>query len=153
MLTCSSTIKLIWSSGSSFSQPFNEECISKVLRIGIIIIFRLCKLWKAKFFILCDICFWWGCRGNLKLITLMSHFHSIQLLVLNLPLKSLSFAVFIAVVESGGRLSVYNLNSQSGQFQLYQVQHLAAAFALIVCESIFRHVTQHTGLSTKSWSG
>ena len=34
--------------------------------------FQLSKLWKAKFSILCDIYFWWGCRGNLKLITLRS---------------------------------------------------------------------------------
>ena len=32
-------------------------------------IFHLSKLWKARFSILCDVYFWWGCRGNLKLIT------------------------------------------------------------------------------------
>ena len=40
-----------------------------------IIIFLLNKLWKAKFFIPCDVLcyiFWWGCRGNLKCITLGS---------------------------------------------------------------------------------
>ena len=30
------------------------------------------KLWKAKFSILCDAIFHWGCRGNLELITLGS---------------------------------------------------------------------------------
>ena len=30
-----------------------------------------CTEWKAKFFIMCDN-IWWGCRGNLKLITLGS---------------------------------------------------------------------------------
>ena len=35
-----------------------------------IIIFHPSKLWKAKFSILCDVIFyWWGCRGNLILIT------------------------------------------------------------------------------------
>ena len=42
------------------------------MRIGSIIIFHLSKLWKAKFFILCDVIFWWGCSGNLKLITVGS---------------------------------------------------------------------------------
>ena len=36
--------------------------------IGSIIILHLSLLWKATFFILCDVIFWWGCRGNLKLI-------------------------------------------------------------------------------------
>ena len=41
------------------------------MRIRSIIIFDLSKLWKAKFFIPCDLIYsWWGCRGNLKLITL-----------------------------------------------------------------------------------
>ena len=43
------------SSKSTFSQPFKEKCTSEVIRIGSIIIFHLSKLWKAKFFILCDI--------------------------------------------------------------------------------------------------
>ena len=34
-----------------------RECIRDVLRIGSIIIFDLCKLSKAKFFILCDVIF------------------------------------------------------------------------------------------------
>ena len=42
------------------------------MRIGSIIIFYLSKLWKAKFSKLCDGIFWWGCRGNLVLITLGS---------------------------------------------------------------------------------
>ena len=36
------------------SRPLNK-CISEVVRIGNIIIFHLSKLWKAKFFILCDV--------------------------------------------------------------------------------------------------
>ena len=41
------------------------------MRIGSIIIFHLSNLWKAKFFILCDVIiyFWLGSRGNLKFIT------------------------------------------------------------------------------------
>ena len=33
--------------------------------------YKGCTEWKAKFFIMCDN-IWWGCRGNLKLITLGS---------------------------------------------------------------------------------
>ena len=42
------------------------------MRIGSITIFHLSKLWKAKFFVLCDVIFLAvsGCRGNLILITL-----------------------------------------------------------------------------------
>ena len=43
--------------------------MGEILRIGSMIIFHLSKLWKAKFFIL----FWWGCSGNLILITLGSN--------------------------------------------------------------------------------
>ena len=40
----------------TFSQPFQDKCISEVARIGSIIIFNLSKLWKARFFILmCNI--------------------------------------------------------------------------------------------------
>ena len=40
-------------SKSSFSQPFKEKCISEVVKISMIIIFHLSKLWKlAKLFIL-----------------------------------------------------------------------------------------------------
>ena len=42
-------------SKSIFSQPFQEKCIREVVRVGSIIIFHLSKLWKAKFFILCDV--------------------------------------------------------------------------------------------------
>ena len=42
------------------------------MRIGSLIIFHLSEQWKAKFSILCDVIFWWGCRRNLKLITLGS---------------------------------------------------------------------------------
>ena len=34
-----------------------EKCISRVVRSGSIIIFHLSKLWKAKFFILCNVIF------------------------------------------------------------------------------------------------
>ena len=47
----------------------NRECVCYVLSI---IIFHLSKLWKAKFFILCNVNFWWKFRANLKLITLRS---------------------------------------------------------------------------------
>ena len=41
----------------TFSQLFKEKYISEVVRNGSIIIFRLSKLWKAKFFILCGVIF------------------------------------------------------------------------------------------------
>ena len=53
-------------SSGSFTSKFNkvhspnlfkERCISEVVRIGSIIIRRLIKLWKAKFFIRCDVIF------------------------------------------------------------------------------------------------
>ena len=44
-------------SRSKFSQPFREKCISEVVRIDSIILFHRYKLWKAKFFILCDVIF------------------------------------------------------------------------------------------------
>ena len=58
------------SSESTFSQHLKDKCISEVVRIGSIIIFHLSKLWRAKFFILCDVIFlvklqgeWgWICR-------------------------------------------------------------------------------------------
>ena len=50
-----------------------EKCTSEVVRIGSIIIFHLSKLWKARFFILCVMWyFWWSCSRNLNLITLGS---------------------------------------------------------------------------------
>ena len=45
------------SSKSTFSQPFKNKCTSDVVRIGSISIFRLSKLWKAKFSILRDVIF------------------------------------------------------------------------------------------------
>ena len=45
------------SSKSTFSQRLKEKCISEVVRIGSIIILHLSKLWKANFFILCDVIF------------------------------------------------------------------------------------------------
>ena len=38
-------------------KPSKEKCISDAVRIGSIIIWQLNKLWKAKFFTLCDIMF------------------------------------------------------------------------------------------------
>ena len=63
------TLSLL-SSKSTFSQTFKEKCIIEVVRIGSIIIFHLRKLWKTKFFILCDVTLL--VRGNLILITLDS---------------------------------------------------------------------------------
>ena len=60
------------SSQSTFSQLLKRKCISEVVRIDSVIIFHLCKRWKAKFFILCGVTFMGGCRRNLKLITLGS---------------------------------------------------------------------------------
>ena len=42
-------------SKSAFSQPSKQKCVSVIVRIGSIIIFHLSKLWKVKFFILCDV--------------------------------------------------------------------------------------------------
>ena len=56
------------SSKSTFSQRFKKKCISEVVRIGSMIIFHLSKLWKAKFFSLCDVIFLVRLQGKLKLI-------------------------------------------------------------------------------------
>ena len=45
------------SSRGKFSQPFQEKCISKVVRIDGIMNFHLSKLWKAKFSIPCGVIF------------------------------------------------------------------------------------------------
>ena len=47
-----------------FTPKFKKN-ISEVVRIGSIIIFNSSKLWKAKFFILCDVIFLVKCRGKL----------------------------------------------------------------------------------------
>ena len=60
------------SSKNTFFQPLKEACMSDVVRIGSIIIFHQSKLWKAKFFILCDDIFLVSVQGYLKLITLRS---------------------------------------------------------------------------------
>ena len=66
--SCRLTLSLP-SSTPTFAQPSKEKCISEVVRIGSKFIFRLSKLWKAKFFMLCDVILWWGCRGISILIT------------------------------------------------------------------------------------
>ena len=38
-------------------KQFQEKRVSEMVRIGSIIIFRMSKLWKAMFFILCDVIF------------------------------------------------------------------------------------------------
>ena len=55
------------SSKSTFSQPFKDKCISKVVGIGSIIIFHLSKLWKDKFFILCDVIFLVKLQGKFEI--------------------------------------------------------------------------------------
>ena len=64
------------SSKNTSSKPFKGECISEVVRIGSITIFHLRKLLKAtESHVLIHtvmLYFWWGCRGNLRLITLRS---------------------------------------------------------------------------------
>ena len=58
---------------STFSQLSKRETYKWSNEIWCKIIFHLSKLGKAKFSIQCDVIyFWWGCRGNLKLITLGS---------------------------------------------------------------------------------
>ena len=56
----------------TFSQQFKDKCISDVVRIGSIIPYHLSKLWKAKFFILCDVISLVRLQENMKLITLGS---------------------------------------------------------------------------------
>ena len=51
-----------------FSQPFEEKCISEVVRIGTsVVIFHLSKLWKVKFFILWDVIFLVRFQGKIWL--------------------------------------------------------------------------------------
>ena len=45
------------SSKRTFSHPFKEKCISEVARIHGSIFHLSKQLWKAKFFILCDVVF------------------------------------------------------------------------------------------------
>ena len=54
-------------SASTFSQTFKGKCIWVVERIGSIIIFYLSKLWKAKFFILCDLIFLVRLQGKFEI--------------------------------------------------------------------------------------
>ena len=53
----------------TFSQHSKEKDICDVVRIGSITIFYLSKLWKARFFMLCDgILYFWGCRRSLETV-------------------------------------------------------------------------------------
>ena len=54
---------------SPFTPKFKKEkCIIGVERIVVVlIIVHLSKLWKAEFFILNVIYFWWGCRGKFEI--------------------------------------------------------------------------------------
>ena len=58
------------SSKSTFSQPVKDKCISEVVRIGSIIVFHLSKLWKAKFFMLCDVIFLMRLQGKFEIAAL-----------------------------------------------------------------------------------
>ena len=51
----------------AFSQPFKRKCICEVPRTGSIIIFHLSKLWKAKFFVLCDVIFLLRLQGKFEI--------------------------------------------------------------------------------------
>ena len=55
----STSLNFSLQSSSIFSQPFEYKCLSDihVVRVGSLIIFHLCKLWKAEFSILCDVKF------------------------------------------------------------------------------------------------
>ena len=55
-----------------FSRPFKDKCISDVVRIGVIIIAHLRKLWKAKFFKMCDVTFLVRLQGKFDIA------HSVQ---------------------------------------------------------------------------
>ena len=44
-----------------------EKCIGEVVRISSIIIFHLSKLWKARFFILCDVIFLVRLQGKFEI--------------------------------------------------------------------------------------
>ena len=56
---------LLPSSKSTFSQLFREKHISEA--VGIITIFHLSKLWKAKFFILCNVIFMVRLQGKIEI--------------------------------------------------------------------------------------
>ena len=51
----------------TFPKPFKKKCISEIERLGSIIIFHLSKLWKAKFFILCDATFQVRLQGKFEI--------------------------------------------------------------------------------------
>ena len=51
----------------TFSQAFKEKCVSEVVRIGSMVIFYLGKLWKAKFFMLCNVIFLVRLRGKFEI--------------------------------------------------------------------------------------
>ena len=44
-----------------------DKCVSEAMRIGCIIIFHLGKLWKATFFILCDVIFLLRLQGKFEI--------------------------------------------------------------------------------------
>ena len=50
----------------TFSQPFQEKCTGKVVRVDGVIIFHLSKLWKAKFSILCYVIFLVRLQGKFE---------------------------------------------------------------------------------------
>ena len=62
-------IHLAWAlrERDTFSQTFKEKCLSEVVVIGSIIIFHLSKLWKAKFFVLCDVIFLARLQGKFEI--------------------------------------------------------------------------------------
>ena len=52
---------------STFSQPFKQKCITELVRMGSLITFYLSKLWKTKFFILCDVIFLVRLQGKFEI--------------------------------------------------------------------------------------
>ena len=54
-------------SKSTFSQPPKEKCIREKVKIGSRVIFHLSELWKAKFFILCDVIFLMRLQGKFEI--------------------------------------------------------------------------------------
>ena len=65
------------------TETVKKKCIGEVVRIGSIIIFHLSKLWKAKFFILCDAIFLVRLQGKFDIDHSFIGLHSRFLLLLS----------------------------------------------------------------------
>ena len=102
------------SSKRTFSQPFKQKCMSEVVRIGSIIIFYLSKLWKARFFILCDILFLVRLQEKLEVD------HSWEWKGLCLVVQHLHWKSCIYTSAFSDRLTIFN-KWYSDSYFLYSV--------------------------------